>query len=36
MKEITVNKNVQKMDESRLDYVGRLIIKRNIKILKKI
>ena len=33
--EITVNKNVQKMDESRLDYVGRLIMEKKYKNFKE-
>tara|TARA_B100000575_G_scaffold6603_1_gene4911 strand:+ start:9719 stop:13258 length:3540 start_codon:yes stop_codon:yes gene_type:complete len=32
---ITVNKNVQKMDESRLDYVGRLIMEKKYKNFKE-
>ena len=33
--QITVNKNVQKMDESRLDYVGRLIMEKKYKNFKE-
>ena len=33
--QIKVNKNVQKMDESRLDYVGRLIMEKKYKMQAK-